>query len=102
MTSPRGRHGRPGPASSGVGALSSADHGEVTVVAGDRQVTPSLVGIASPAERLSKPTESRDHSKPVSSDLARARTSAIAAAAATTKATLDDSVKRMLSSFTRT
>ena len=70
------------------------DHGEVTVVAGKRQVTPSLVDIASSAERLSKLTVSGDHTKPVSSDLSHARTSAIAAAAATAKATLGDSVKR--------
>ena len=35
---------------------SNTDHGEVTVVAGKRQVIPSLVDIASTAERLSKLT----------------------------------------------
>ena len=57
-------------------------------------MTPSLADAASSAECLSKLTASGDHTKPVSSDLARARTSVIATAAATAKATLDDSVKR--------
>ena len=64
------------------------------MVAGNRRVTPSLVNVASSAERLSKLTVSGDHTKPVSSELARARTSEMATAAATAKATLDDSVKR--------
>ena len=58
------------------------------MVAGKRQVTPSLVDIASSAERLSKLTVSGDHTKPIYSDLARARTAEIATAAATAKATL--------------
>ena len=37
---------------------------------------------------------SGDHTKPISSDLARARTAKIATAAATAKATLDDSARR--------
>ena len=57
-------------------------------------MTPSLVDVASSADRLSKLTVSGDRTRPVSSDLARARTPAIATAAATAKATLDDSVKR--------
>ena len=69
-------------------------HGEVTGVAGNRQVTPSLVDIDSSTERLSKLTVSGDRTKPVSSDLARPRTSAIVTATATAKATLDDPVKR--------
>ena len=51
-------------------------------------------GCCSSAERLSKLTVSGDHTKPVSSDLACARTSAIATASATAKAMFDDSVKR--------
>ena len=65
----------------------------VTVVVGKRHVTPSLMDIASPAKRLSKLTVSGNHTKPFCSDFARARTSEIVTAAATAKATLDDSVK---------
>ena len=61
---------------------------------GKRQVTPSLVDIASSAERLSKSTATDDRTNPVSSYMARACTSAIATAAATAKATLDNSAKR--------
>ena len=43
---------------------------------GKRQVTPSLVGVSS-GERLSKMTVTDDRDKPVSYDLAHARTSAI-------------------------
>ena len=64
------------------------------MVAGKRQVTPSLVGIASSAERPSKLTVSGDRTKPVSSDLAGERTSELATAAALAKSTLDDSVRR--------
>ena len=64
------------------------------MVAGKRQVTPSLVDIASSAERLSNLTVSGDRTKPIYSDLARARTAETATAAATAKATLDDSVLR--------
>ena len=64
------------------------------MVAGNRRVTPSLADVASFTERLSKLTVSGGHTKPVSSDLVRARTSAIATAAVTAKATLDDSIKR--------
>ena len=64
------------------------------MVGGKRQVTPSLVDIASSAERLSKVIVLGDHTKPISSDLARARTAEIATAAATARATLDDSVRR--------
>ena len=79
--------------SSNVG--SSADQGEVKVLAGERQTTPSLMDIAFSAERLSKVTVTDDRAKPYSSDLAHARTSTIstAAASATAKAALDDSVK---------
>ena len=66
----------------------------MTVVAGKRQVTPSLVDIASSAERLSKLTVPGDHTKPICWDFARARTTGIATAAATAKATLDDSFRR--------
>ena len=64
------------------------------MVTGKRQVTPSLVDIASSAERLSKLMVSGDHIKPISLDLARARTAENATAAAIAKATLDDSVRR--------
>ena len=80
--------------SSRSSSASSTDHGEVTVVQRNRRVTPSMVDIASSAERHSKLTVWGDHIKPVSLDLARARTSAIATAAATAKAMLHDSVKR--------
>ena len=55
--------------------------------AGERHVIPSLVDTASSSERLSNLTVTDDRAKPVSSYLARARTCAIAAAAA--KATRD-------------
>ena len=72
----------------------NTDHGEVTVVAGKRQVYPSLVDIASSAERLSKLTVSGDRTKPVPSDLARERTAELATAAALAKSTPDDPVGR--------
>ena len=75
----------------------------MTVVAGKRQGTPSLVDIASSAERLSKLTVSDDRTKPVSSNLARERTAELATAAALTKSTHDDSIRRaMFISPTRT
>ena len=70
------------------------DHCEVTAVAGKRKVISSLVDIASSAERLSKLTVLGDRNKPVSSDLARARTAELAIAAALAKSTLHDSVRR--------
>ena len=45
---------------------------------GKRQVNPSLVDVASSAERLSKLSVTGDRAKPVSSTLAHARTAAIA------------------------
>ena len=63
-------------------------------MAGERQYNPSVVDIVFPDERLGKSTVTDDRAKPVSSFLARARTSTIATAAVTAKATLDDSVKR--------
>ena len=66
----------------------------MTAVAGKRQVTPSLVDIASSAEPLSKLAVSGDHTKSIFQDLARARTAEIATAAATARATLNDSVRR--------
>ena len=80
--------------SSRSSSSSNTDHGEVTVVAGKRQETPSLVDIASSAERLSKLTVSGDRTKPVSSNLDRERTAELATAAALAKSTLDDSVRR--------
>ena len=61
---------------------------------GKKQVTLSLMDIVFSAERLSKLTVSGDHTKPISLDLARARTAEIATAVATAEATLDDSVRR--------
>ena len=66
----------------------------MTVVAGKRQVTPSLVDISSCAERLSKLTVPGDRTKPFSSDLARERTAELATAAALAKFARDDSVRR--------
>ena len=59
-----------------------------------KQVIPSLVDMSSSAERLSKLIVTDDRGSPVSSYLALARTSAMATAPATAKATLDDSAKR--------
>ena len=64
------------------------------MVAAKRQVTPSLVDIASSAERLSKMTVSGDDTKPASSDLTRERTDEIFTAEALAKSTLNDSVRR--------
>ena len=69
------------------------------MVAGTRQVTPFLVDISSSPERLRKLLVSGDHTKPVSSDLARARTAELATAAALAKSTLDDSVRRAYVKF---
>ena len=52
----------------------------MTVVTGKRQATPSLVDVASSAERLSKRSVTGDRAKLVSSNLAHARTAAIATA----------------------
>ena len=57
-------------------------------------MTPSLVNIASSAQRLRKSAVTDDRAKLLSSFFARVCTSAIANAAATNKATLDDYVKR--------
>ena len=64
------------------------------MVAGKRQVTPSLVNIAPSAEHLSKLAASGDRTKLVSSYLARERTAELATTAALVKSTLDDSVRR--------
>ena len=64
------------------------------MVAGNRQVTPSLVDIASSAERLGKLTVSGDRIKPVSSNLAHECTTKLATAAALAKPKLDGSVMR--------
>ena len=61
---------------------------------GKRQVTPSLVDVASYAERLSKLSVTEDRAKPVSSRLAHARTAAIATADAAADARHDASVRR--------
>ena len=59
-----------------------------------RQVTPSLVDVASSAERLSKLTVTVDRAMPVSSRLAHARTAVIAAADAAVDARHQASVRR--------
>ena len=64
------------------------------MVTGARQVTPSLVNVASSAERLSKLTVSGDRAMPVSSRIAHARTAAIAAADAAADARHEASVRR--------
>ena len=88
-------HPRDGTSSSSSStAGSNADQSEIKVVAGKKQVTTSLVDVSSSAERLSKLIVTDDRGSPVSSYLVLARTSAMATAPATAKATLDDSVKR--------
>ena len=82
-------------------AESSTDDGEVTVVAGKRQVTPSLVDVAFTADRLSKMTVTDDRFKPMSSDLARARTSSIATADAAAEAKYVVSVRRAYVTISR-
>ena len=57
-------------------------------------MTLSLVDTVFSAKRLSKRTVSGDHTIPCCSGLDRARTSAIATAEATAKATLADSIER--------
>ena len=64
------------------------------MVTGKRQVTPSLVDVASYAERLSKLSVTEDRAKPVSSRLAHARTAAIATADAAADARHEASVRR--------
>ena len=61
---------------------------------GKTQAAPSLVDVASSAERLSKLTVSGDRPKPVSSRLAHARTAAIAAVDAAADARHEASVRR--------
>ena len=61
-------------------SASITEHAEVTVVAGKRQVTPSLVNVASSAERLSKLSVTGDRVKPVSSNSAHDLAAAIATA----------------------
>ena len=57
-------------------------------------MTPSLVNVASSAERLSKLSVTGDRAKPVSSTLAHARTAAIATADAVADARHEASVRR--------
>ena len=61
---------------------------------GKRQITPSLVDVASSGERLSKLPVTGDRAKPVSSRLAHARTAAIASAHAAADASYEPSVRR--------
>ena len=70
------------------------DSGEVTVVTGKRQATPSLVNVVSSAERLSKLTVPGDRAMPVFSRLAHARTAATAAVDAAADARHEASVRR--------
>ena len=64
------------------------------MVTGKRHVTPSLVDVASSAERLSKRSVTGDRAKPVASRLAHARTAAIATAGAAADARHETSVRR--------
>ena len=66
----------------------------MTVQTGKRQVPPSLVDVASSAERLSKRSVTGDRVKPVSSTLAHAPTAAIATADAAANARHEASVRR--------
>ena len=65
------------------------------MVTGKRQATPSLVDVASSAERLSKLTVSGNRAIPVASRLAHARTAAIAAADAAADMRHEASVRRV-------
>ena len=64
------------------------------MVTGKRQVIPSLVDVASSAERLSKRSVTGDRAKPMSSRSVHARTAAIATADATADARHEASVRR--------
>ena len=66
----------------------------MTAVAGKRQVTPSLVDVASFAERLGKLVVTGDRAKPVSSNLAHARTAAKSTADAAADARHEAAVPR--------
>ena len=59
-----------------------------------RQATPSLVDVASSAERLSNVTVTGDHAMPVSSRLAHARTAVISTADAAADARHEALVRR--------
>ena len=77
---------------------SSEDRGkgsDVIIMSGKRQVAPSLVDVASSAERFSRLTIANDLAKPVSSNVAHARTSAIDAAAVAADALPISSVERL-------
>ena len=65
------------------------------MASGKRQVTPSLVDVASSAERLNEMTMTDDRVKPLSFDLARARSSAIETTDATEEAKQVTSVRRV-------
>ena len=81
----------------GAGSSSSSEERgkgpEVTVVSGQRQVVPSLVDVASSAELLSRLTIPDDRAKPVSSNVAHARTSVIDDIAAAAEAKSISTVK---------
>ena len=82
-----------------VGSSSSSEDREkgpdVTIVSGKRQVVPCLVDLASSAEGLSCLTQADDRVKPVSSNVAHNRPSAIDAAATAAEAKHISSVKRL-------
>ena len=80
--------------SSSPTAYLRADEGEIKVVTREKPSDPTVVDTPSSAELLSELTVTDDRAKPVSSDWARPQASAIAAAAVTAMATLDDSVNR--------
>ena len=75
-------------------SASSSDRGEDIVVTRKREATPSLVDVASSAERLSKLTLTGDRAMPVSSRLAHARTAAIVTDDAAANARHEASVRR--------
>ena len=64
------------------------------MVTGQRKVTPSLVDVASSAERLSKLSVTGDRAKPVLSNSAHARTAAIDIVDAAADARHEASVRR--------
>ena len=83
----------------GISSSSSSENSnrvpDVTVVRAKRQVVPSLVGVASSAESLGRLTIADDCAKPVSSNVAHARSAAIEADAAAAEAKHVSSVKRL-------
>ena len=95
----RGRHrGHSRGSAYGAGGSSSSEDRskspKIIVVSGTRQVVPSWVAVTSSAELLSRLTICDDRTKPASSNVANARTSATNAAAAAAEAKHTSTVKR--------